>query len=192
MKFITKTSFTADYDKMRQDLIDYLNSVGGWNENQTIDGKYYSGNQLGIKHRVGAKYPILDSTGSLYDKTNQVFTGKESEFTEYVDVVPEYTKQIITQLETHEDLKFGRIRYMRLKSKTGLSVHHDMEYRYHFVFDTNPYAFFGEATEGEVTAKCYHIPNDSTFYKVDVTRPHFVYNGGWEDRIHLVLNVASW
>lgn len=190
MNFITKTNFTADYQLMYKDFTDLINRVG-WPEDQTLDGKFYSGNQLGIKHRPEAKYPLLDAIGSLYDKATQEFTGYEYEFTEYVDELPEYTKNIIKQLEEHEGVKFGRIRYMRLLSKKGLSVHTDLEKRYHYVFDTNPNAFFGEKTEGELAAKCYHIPNDGSFYLVDVMRPHFVYNGGWEPRIHLVLDIAK-
>lgn len=176
---------------MKQDLDNYLSLVGGWPEQTTINGKFYSGNQLSAKHRVASTNQIYDCVGNLYDFENQRFHSLESDFTEYNDFLPEYTKSIIQQLEEHEKVKFGRIRYMRLMSKTGLSVHKDFENRYHYVFDTNPNAFFGEKTEGDLAAKCYHIPNDSFFYKVDVTREHFVYNGGWEPRVHLVLNVAE-
>ncbi len=39
----------------------------------------------------------------------------------------------------------------------------------------------------ELSAKCYNIPADGSFYRVDTTKEHFVYNGGWEPRIHLVI-----
>lgn len=190
MNFITKTEFKADYQLMYKDMTDLINNVG-WPEDRIIDGKFYSGNQLGVKYRPGAQYPMLDCIGSLYDKATKTFTGYEHEFTEYVDELPEYTKNVIKQLEADANIKFGRIRYMRLLTKRGLSVHLDLEKRYHYVFDTNPNAFFGEKTEGELAAKCYHIPNDGYFYLVDTTREHFVYNGGWEPRIHLVLDVAE-
>jgi hypothetical protein len=191
MDFIKRTNFSSDYNRMKQDLDNYLSLVGGWPEQKTINGKYYSGNQLSVKHRVNAVDPIYDCVGNLYDKENQRFFSLESDFTEYNQYLPDFTRTVIEQLEQHERVKFGRIRYMRLMSKTGLSVHKDFETRYHYVFDTNVNAFFGEKTEGELAAKCYHIPKDSFFYKVDVTREHFVYNGGWEPRIHLVLNVAE-
>jgi len=191
MNFIEKTNFTAAYTQMKQDLTTLLDRVGGWPQDQTINGKFYSGNQLSIKHRPNAEYPILDGVGNLYDFEKQKFHSLETDFTEYLNELPDFTKTVIQQLEDNEKVKFGRIRYMRLPKKRGLSVHRDYELRYHYVFDTNPNSFFGEKTEGEVTAQCYHIPNDGYFYKVDVTRDHFVYNGGWEDRIHLVLNVAD-
>jgi hypothetical protein len=76
--------------------------------------------------------------------------------------------------------------------KSGLSVHPDFEHRYHLSIVTNKYSYFGEHVgETDVSAKCYHIPSDGYFYKVDTTREHFVYNGGWEPRIHLVLCEAK-
>jgi hypothetical protein len=187
-RFITKTDITADYQLMYKDLTDLINLVG-WPEKTTIDGRHYPANQLSLKCRKNAVNQLMDAAGNLYDKEKGEFISKESDFSEWVDVVPEYTKNVILDLENRENIKFGRIRLMRLMSKTGLSVHKDFEHRYHYVYDTNPNSFFGERLEGDVTAQCFHIPNDSHFYIVDTTREHFVYNGGWEPRIHLVMNV---
>jgi len=108
-------------------------------------------------------------------------------FTEWVKEVPEYTKNKILELAEVEGINIGRVRYMRLLPKTGLTVHRDFEQRYHYVFDTNPNSFFGFKTHGDVSAECYHMPQSEFFYKVDTTLDHFVYNGGWEPRIHLVI-----
>lgn len=189
-KFIEKTNINFNIEFMLLDLKLMLDSVG-WPESQMLDNKFYSGNQIGLKCRKDCKYPLLDSVGSLYDKENKVFLAKESDFTEYVDIVPEYTKNSIKFLEEQCNVKFGRIRLMRLLSKTGLSVHYDTEQRYHYVYETNNHAFFGEKLVGDITAQCYHIPNDGYFYKVDTTREHFVFNGGWEPRVHLVCNVIN-
>jgi hypothetical protein len=102
--------------------------------------------------------------------------------------IGDYTKNILAQLSEHVNCRFGRIRYMRLMPKTGLSIHTDKEQRYHLVLDTHKGALFGHYTgEDPEIAKCYHIPADGYFYKVDTRMPHFVYNGGWEPRIHLVI-----
>jgi hypothetical protein len=191
MDFITKTNFIAEYNQMYKDMTDFINIMGDWPDAQTINGKYYSANQIGLKCRKDCEHPILDSVGSLYDKEKGIFTGTERDFNQWVDNVPEYTRQRIEDLELYRNIKFGRIRYMRLMPKTGLSVHFDTETRYHYVLDTNINSFFGEKTEGELAAHCYHLPADSHFYHVDTTRKHFVYNGGWEPRIHLVLNVIQ-
>jgi hypothetical protein len=74
---------------------------------------------------------------------------------------------------------------MRLMPKTGLSVHADSSVRYHFVLKTNPHAYIAHTFQAG--ALCFHIPADDTFYKVDTTKHHFVYNGGHEPRIHLVV-----
>ena len=189
-KFIEKTNINADIQFMLSDLNHIINLIG-WPEPQRIGDKFYSGNQIGLKCRKDCKYPLLDGIGSTYDKEKNIFLSQESDFTEYVDIIPEYTKNIIMDLEVRENIKFGRIRLMRLLSKNGLSVHKDLETRYHYVYETNPNAFFGERLTGEISAQCFHIPNDGYFYKVDTTREHFVYNGGWEPRIHLVCNVIN-
>lgn len=188
--FIEKTNINCDIKFMLSDL-EYILNIVGWPEPQRLDDKFYSGNQICLKYRKNAKFPLLDGIGSLYDKENDVMIGQESDFTEYIDIIPEYTKNIIINLEEQLNVKFGRIRLMRLMPKTGLSVHRDTETRYHFVYVTNSNAFFGEKTNGDVVANCYNIPVDGYFYKVDTTREHFVYNGGWEPRIHLVCNTLN-
>ena len=150
------------------------------------------GNQIGITYRIGAKNIILDASGSLYDKEKKLFIAKESDFTEINPNMGQYTKNILATLAEQEHTKFGRIRYMRLLPKTGLSIHADLEMIYHFVLETNRYALFGDASPDlDMAAKCYHMPADGHFYKVDTTREHFVFNGGWEPRIHLVICEAN-
>jgi hypothetical protein len=151
------------------------------------NGKIYPANQIGLTYRPDAELPWRDASGSLFNRDTKEFEGRESDFILWNDV-GDYTRIVINELGELTGKKFGRIRYMRQDSKCGLSVHADFERRYHIVLETNPYAFFGDATvDGEVTAKCYHIPADGHFYHVDTTRQHFVYNGGWTSRIHLVI-----
>lgn len=185
MNFITKTEHVADFTKMKEDL-DRLLVEYPWPE---LDiHKRLPGNQISIRHRPGAKDQFLDATGGLYDKDTKTFTAKESDFSEFNDLAGAYTKQVLEDLAAKEGFTIGRVRYMRLMPKTGLSVHPDFEMRYHYVFETNKYAYFGDSTvDGDVKAKCYHVPADEHFYKVDTTREHFVFNGGWEPRIHLVV-----
>lgn len=185
MNFIQKLEHTANLNQMKIDLNNLLAAVP-WPKGDS-DLKL-PGNQLGITYRKDATNIILDASGSLYDKQQQKFIAKESDFTEINPQVGEYTKTTIKDLAKRENTTFGRIRYMRLMPKIGLSIHPDLEMRYHYVLETNKYALFGDATpDGELTAKCYHMPADGHFYKVDTTREHFVFNGGWEPRIHLVI-----
>lgn len=185
MNFIQQLACTANLGQMRVDLNELLAKTPWPKEN--FDTKS-SGNQIGITHRSNATDIILDASGSLYDKEQKRFVAKELDFTEINPNVGQYTKNILATLSDHEKTKFGRIRYMRLMPKTGLSIHADLEMRYHYVIETNTYALFGDASpDNTLSAKCYHIPADGHFYKVDTTREHFVFNGGWEPRIHLVI-----
>lgn len=189
MNLITKLNFTADVVQMKEDL-DALLVERPWPA-EDFERKS-GGNQIGISYRPGAVDPWLDADGSLVDKHTGTILGREADFTELNKSLPAYTKSILEKLSLAENTKFGRIRYMRLMPKRGLSIHADMEQRFHFVLDTNPYALFGEYTgDTDVQAKCYHIPCDGHFYRVDTTRNHFVYNGGWEPRIHLVICEAK-
>lgn len=182
-KFIEKTEIVADVNLMRKDLENLVNQVG-WPRKLDENGKTLSSNQIGLTHRLGAMDQNLDNVGSLLNQT----IAKEVEFTEFNDLLGDYTRNIIRRLCELEGIKLGRIRYMRLQEKTGLTVHRDSEIRYHYVLHTHPNAYFGESfNDGELAAKCYHIPSDGYFYKVDTTRDHFVYNGSRTDRVHLVI-----
>lgn len=190
--FIEKLNFTADLELMNKDLSEFVNN-NPWPESTYMhNNKKYHANQLGLTYRQDSDCPIGDAGGSLIDPVTKQFVSKESDFSAW-NTVGTYTRNIIEQLSKHVGHEFGRIRYMRLMPKTGLSVHADFEPRYHYVFKTNQYAYFGESIKdnSELSAKCYHIPSDGTFYKVDTTREHFVFNGGWEPRIHLVI-CSAW
>jgi hypothetical protein len=183
-KFITKIDFVADINQVNADLSVMLKYFHWTLPSSPIH------NQIGLRHRVNAENIWLDASGSLYNKQLNRFTGQESEFSEWNPHLPEYTKSIIEQFMIFENIKIGRARFMRAPPRQGLTIHRDFEMRYHLVLKTNPNALFGESVdEGDVKAKCYHIPADGYFYKVDTLRDHFIYNGGTEDRIHLVLNV---
>ena len=185
MNFITKLEHTADHGKMIADLETIL-ALRSWPSEDFV--KKSSGNQIGITHRPGAKDQWLDADGSLVNRATGEVLALEKDFSEFNDLLPEYTRKILEDLKLKENATFGRIRYMRLMPKTGLSIHADVEQRYHYVIKTTPAALFGEYVgQEDLAAKCYHIPADGHFYHVDTTKPHFVYNGGWEPRIHLVI-----
>ena len=143
MKFIEKLDFNIDLGQAQQDLETIL-SIQPWPERILVNEVTYPANQLGLTYRQGSSIPWIDAAGSLVDpKTGTVF-GKESDFTEFNSSVPKYTKSILSQLAEQQNTKFGRIRYMRLMPKTGLTIHHDLEKRYHLALETNPFALFGE------------------------------------------------
>lgn len=193
MNFIEQLPLVFDLEKIIQEH-DTFESKNPYPEKPfKINGKkIYAINQLGLKHRPNCICQTSDSSGSLINVQTKEILGYESDYTLYHDDIGIYTKEIISKLSDSIGQQFGRIRYMRLQPKTGLSVHVDTEERYHIVVKTNKFAYFGQSFEDElIKANCYHIPSDGHVYRIDTTKPHFVYNGGWEPRIHIVLNIIK-
>jgi len=175
--FIEKLNLKVDTDQVQSDLAAILNLTD------------WTGNQIGLIHRVLPKTDIWkDCIGSLYDREKGIELVTESEFTELNKQIPEYLKNILEQLANIENIKLGRVRFMRLLPNRGLSVHKDTSVRYHLVLETNQYSYIAQGLDQSgIRAVCHHIPADGYFYKVDTTKEHFVYNGGKTDRIHLVI-----
>jgi Aspartyl/Asparaginyl beta-hydroxylase len=186
-QFVEKFNFKVDLEKIALDL-KHVESQAPWPEKRFQEnGRDYHANQIGLTHRPGAEKPWYDANGTLFNKQENFFMAEESDFTEW-NQVGSYTKQCIIEFGQSYQLRFGRIRYMKLLPKTGLSIHADRECRYHLAIQTSPKSLFLDCTpEGNTVAKGYHIPADGYFYKVDTTKEHTVFNGGWEPRIHLVI-----
>lgn len=176
--FIKKLDLTADVELANQALEQVLTYTEWGIENQ-----------IGLSHRKEPKANIWkDCIGSLYNRETGTDIANESEFTELNINTPEYIKTKLEELSLLENIKIGRVRLMRLLPKAGLTVHSDTSVRYHLVLKTNPTSYIAHTFNGgNVAALCFHIPADGYFYKVDTTKPHFVYNGGHEPRIHLVI-----
>lgn len=181
--FITKTNYSSDVVKIRQDLNAVL-SMTTWEPM----------NQIGLNHRQNADSVWSDAAGSLYDRINKVHLASELDFNVWNRQCPQYVKNEINTLVEKEKFKLGRVRFMRLKPKTGLSVHNDAEWRYHLVLETNQNSYICQRHEFQsklsdipIQSICYHLPCDENWYLVDTTQVHYVYNGGDTDRIHLVV-----
>jgi hypothetical protein len=173
--FIKKLPLSVNLEQARHDLDTVLDQAS-----------WIPHNQIGLTCREHATDIWKDAAGSLFDRVKMKRVAYEHDFK--IWNVDSYTRQLVNELEEAEGFKCGRVRYMRLSPKTGLSLHVDETVRYHLVLQTNPTAFFACGIENkDELAHCFHIPADGNFYKVDTTVPHFVYNAGNEDRIHLVI-----
>jgi hypothetical protein len=149
--------------------------------------------QLCLTHRDGAANIWHDGAGSLFSKQDNTFKFKETDFCNWNLNTNSYIRNQIELLLTNNNFKLGRVRVMRLLPKIGLSVHCDKEVRYHLVLKTNRFSYIVEdmmanSDHEKVQAICYHLPQDNHWYKVDTTRHHWVYNGGSEERIHIVVS----
>ena len=149
-------------------------------------------NQISLKYRTGSEQTWFDGIGSL---TGRDF-GAEKEFVNWCIDSSYYVRQEIERLENILGIKTSRIRFMKMDPKTSLTIHQDSEVRYHLVLKTNIYAHFGFVSTPNAADNCdlpivgttYHVPKDNHWYRADTTNLHWVFNGGKEDRIHLVVN----
>ena len=189
---IKQTRFSVDHSKMLDDLNYVLANHASWPEYDPQNPRKTI-NQISLRHRQNATGDLwADGNGSLINRETGSILAVESDFSQWNAKLPEYTKQVLEQLMSTEKVNFGRVRYMRLMPKTGLTVHTDTEQRYHLVLTTHRFAMFGHVYEGgEELGKVYHMPADGHFYKVDTTLGHFVYNGSMQERIHLVCSIAN-
>ena len=103
----------------------------------------------------------------------------ETLFTEFVkDFENTYFKEVYEKLS--KKFKLGRVRILLKEPRSTLSWHRDPEPRLHIPIITNP----GCLMVIENVAK--HMPADGSVFITNNVKYHNAFNGGEEDRIHLV------
>lgn len=109
----------------------------------------------------------------------------ESAYTEFIeDYKKTYFKEVYDQLSSR--YKLGRVRILLKEPRSTLSWHRDPEPRLHIPIITNP----GSIMVIENVAK--HLPADGSVWITNNTKYHNAFNGGEEDRIHLVACVLNY
>ena len=94
-----------------------------------------------------------------------------------------YFKNVYDILSEH--YKPGRVRILKLDSRSSLSYHRDPEARLHIPIVTNPGALM------IVEEQAHHMKADGSVYYVDTTKYHTALNGGNVPRIHLVATILD-
>jgi hypothetical protein len=94
-----------------------------------------------------------------------------------------YFKNVYDVLSEHYHI--GRVRILKLDSRTSLSYHRDPEARLHIPIITNP----GALMIVEKTVR--HMKADGGVYYMDTTKYHTALNGGNQPRIHLVATIVD-
>ena len=103
----------------------------------------------------------------------------EALYTEFVkDFEHTYFKEVYNILSSK--FKLGRVRILLKEPRTTLSWHRDPEPRLHIPIITNP----GCMQVIENVAK--HLPADGSVWITNNTKYHNAFNGGEENRVHLV------
>jgi hypothetical protein len=109
----------------------------------------------------------------------------ESLYTEFVkDFKHTYFKEVYETLSSK--FKLGRVRLLLKEPRSTLSWHRDPEPRLHIPIITNP----GCLMVIENVAK--HLPADGSVYITNNVKYHNAFNGGEENRVHLVACLTEY
>ena len=109
----------------------------------------------------------------------------ESAYSEFVkDFENTYFKEVYETLSLK--YKLGRMRILLKEPRSTLSWHRDPEPRLHIPIITNP----GAIMVVDNVAK--HMPADGSVWITNNTKYHNAFNGGEENRIHLVACVLNY
>ena len=122
-----------------------------------------------------------DSTGKEVTRDVSVDEEKYSEFID--DYKDTYFKDVYETLS--KKYKLGRVRILLKQPRSTLSWHRDPEPRLHIPIITNP----GCIMVIDNVAK--HMPADGHAWITNNTKYHNFFNGGEEDRIHIVACVLN-
>jgi len=121
---------------------------------------------------------------STYKEVQREEVIDEEKYSEFVKLFEDtYFKEMYNELT--KKYKLGRIRLLWKLPRTTLSWHRDPEPRLHIPIVTN----FGARMC--VDKEVHHMPADGGVWITDNTKYHNAFNGGEEDRVHLVATVLD-
>ena len=123
-----------------------------------------------------------DSSGKEELRAKRI---NERAYTEFVkDLEDTYFKEVYDILS--KKFKLGRVRILLKEPRSTLSWHRDPEPRLHIPIITNP----GCLMVIENVAK--HLPADGSVYITNNVKYHNAFNGGEENRVHLVACLTDY
>ena len=130
----------------------------------------------------GVYWTKPDSTGVEVSRDVSI---DESKYTEFVkDFEHTYFKHVYDELS--KNYKLGRVRLLLKEPRSTLSWHRDPEPRLHIPIISNP----GCLMVIDNVAK--HMPADGSVWVTNNTKYHNAFNGGEENRVHLVACVLDY
>ena len=185
--FYTIPNLKFDVDKLRHDLNKILklknfNSLGIKNF-AAISLNQIPGDKSSIEgHNVrGTYWTIPDESGKEAKRDKEI---DESKYTELVaEFKGTYFEEVFNILR--KNFKLGRVRILLKEPRSTLSWHRDPEPRLHIPIITNK----GCRMVIEDVSK--HLPADGTVTITNNTKYHNFFNGGEQNRIHLVACVLE-
>jgi hypothetical protein len=109
----------------------------------------------------------------------------ESEYSEFIpDYENTYFKEVYDVLSSK--YKLGRVRILLKEPRSTLSWHRDPEPRLHIPIITNPGCLM------VIDNVANHMPADGSVWITNNTKYHNAFNGGEENRVHLVACVLDY
>jgi len=136
---------------------------------------------MGSKAR-GIYWTKPDKSGAEVSRDIKI---DESEYSEFIpDYENTYFKEVFDVVSSR--YKLGRVRILLKEPRSTLSWHRDPEPRLHIPIITNP----GCLMVIDNVAK--HMPADGSVWITNNTKYHNAFNGGEENRVHLVACVLDY
>ena len=185
--FYTVPDLKFDVDKLRSDLEKILKLKNfkslGIKNFAAISLNQVPGDKSSIEgHNIrGTYWTIPDETGKEAKRDKPIDESK------YTELVPEfkgtYFEEVFNILR--KNFKLGRVRILLKEPRSTLSWHRDPEPRLHIPIITNK----GCRMVIENVSK--HMPADGTVTITNNTKYHNFFNGGEQNRIHLVACVLE-
>ena len=121
---------------------------------------------------------------STYEEVQREEVIDELQYSEFVKLFEDtYFKEMYDALT--KKYKLGRVRLLWKLPRTTLSWHRDPEPRLHIPIVSN----FGARMC--IDTEVHHMPADGSVWITDITKYHNAFNGGEEDRVHLVATVLD-
>ena len=187
--FYTVPDLKFDLTKLRGALKQVLkikkyDNAGGISNFGAICLNQIPGDPNSIKgnNARGVYWTKPDHTGKESSRDKKI---DESSYTEFVkDFENTYFKEVYESLK--KKFKLGRIRILLKEPRSTLSWHRDPEPRLHVPIITNP----GCMMVIENVAK--HLPADGSAYITNNIKYHNAFNGGEENRVHLVACLTDY
>ena len=121
---------------------------------------------------------------STYKEVQREEVIDEVQYSEFVSLFEDtYFKEMYDAIT--KKYKLGRVRLLWKLPRTTLSWHRDPEPRLHIPIVSN----FGARMC--IDTEVHHMPADGSVWITDNTKYHNAFNGGEEDRVHLVATVLD-
>jgi hypothetical protein len=185
--FYKVPNITFDISKLRADLDNILKQKKfdtlGITNFAAISINRIPGDEGSIKgHNVRGTYWTFPD-----EKGKEAKRDKSIDESKYTEIVPEFKNTYFEEVYNvlKKKYKLGRVRILLKEPRSTLSWHRDPEPRLHIPIITNP----GCRMVIEDVAK--HMPADGSVTITNNKKYHNFFNGGEQDRIHLVACVLE-